>query len=161
MTLPDPHLRPATPADAQAIVELIGPYVATGLILPRTVEEIRERHADFVVAESAGRVTGCVALRDYGAGLQEIRSLAVSTTVAGAGVGSSLVAAAVELAARRGAKRVFALTMRPGLFVRQGFVIVEHARFPQKVWSDCATCRKRDHCDEVALLLELPCPAAG
>jgi len=62
------------------------------------------------------------------------------------------VQAAVQLASERGADTVFALTYHPRLFERLGFAQVAKERFPQKVWLDCSKCRKREHCDEIALL---------
>jgi amino-acid N-acetyltransferase len=155
VTLPSVRIRLAQPEDAVAIVGLLDPYVADGIVLPRTVDEVRSNASDFLVAELDGRVVGAVAVRDYGYYLVEIRSLVVATAVAGQGLGSALVAAAVDLARQRGARRVFALTLRPGLFERQRFVQVDRDLFPQKVWADCAQCPKRCRCDEVVVALDL------
>jgi amino-acid N-acetyltransferase len=70
-------------------------------------------------------------------------------------IGSHLVEAAVGEAVKRGAKSVFALTYHPDLFRRQGFKRVTKDLFPQKVWNDCSRCRKRDHCDEIAVLRQV------
>ncbi|MDX9982426.1 MAG: GNAT family N-acetyltransferase [Lentisphaeria bacterium] len=144
----------AAAEDAEAIVGLLQPYVPLGIVLPRSVEEIRQRHADFLVARDGGRIVGTVALRDFGAGLHEIRSLVVDVAHAGHGLGSRLVEAAVREAVANGAGRVFALTLRPHLFARLGFRQADMDLFPQKVWLDCAKCPKRDCCDEIALILE-------
>lgn len=155
MTLPSALIRPALPEDAEAVVSLLDPYVADGIVLPRTADEVRASVGDFLVAARDGQVVGAVAVRDYGYYLVEIRSLVVSTAVAGQGLGSALVAAAVDLARRRGARRVFALTLRPGLFERQHFLQVDRDLFPEKVWADCSKCPKRCRCDEVAVALDL------
>ncbi|MFA4943831.1 MAG: GNAT family N-acetyltransferase [Lentisphaeria bacterium] len=157
-------LRPARLADAEVLVGLIAPYVESGLVLPRSAAEVREQAGQFLVAENGtGAIVGCVALRDYGAGLVEIRSLAVAPAFGNHGIGSHLVESAVALAKERGAARIFALTMRPHLFCRLGFHEVAKERwlreFPQKVWNDCRFCRKRDRCDETAVLLAVA--AAG
>jgi amino-acid N-acetyltransferase len=94
-------------------------------------------------------------LRDYDGYLVEVRSLVVLPELAGQGLGSRLLAAAVDEARRRGAQRVFALTLRPGLFERQHFLQVDRDLFPQKVWADCIRCPKRNRCDEVAVVLDL------
>lgn len=148
------QIRPASPADAAAIVRLMAPYVAEGLLLPRPAEDIPSR--DFLVARQDGEVRGCVALRDFGDGLHEVRSLAVHPESGGSGIGSLLVNMAVRLAAERGCRRLFTLTRRPRLFQRQGFRRVPMSLFPEKVWSDCSVCPRRDCCDEFALLLDLP-----
>jgi amino-acid N-acetyltransferase len=148
-------IRPAGPGDAEAIVSLLDPYVADGIVLPRTAAEVRAAVGDFLVAAVAERVVGSVALRDYGVLLVEVRSLVVHPDLAGQGLGSRLLAAAVAEARRRGARRVFALTLRPGLFERQHFLQVDRDLFPQKVWADCIRCPKRNRCDEVAVALDL------
>ena len=51
--------------------------------------------------------------------------------------------------------RVFALTYRANFFCRLGFRIVSKELFPQKIWSDCSVCPKKDRCDETAVLMEL------
>jgi len=152
-------IRPAQPADAEAIVGLLDPYVADGIVLPRTPAEVRAQAADFLVAQADGRVVGAVALRDYGNYLHEIRSLVVDPALAGQGLGSQLVSAAVELARQRGARRVFALTLRPRLFERLHFLLVDRDLFPQKVWADCSNCPKRCRCDEVAVAVDLGQPS--
>jgi amino-acid N-acetyltransferase len=147
-------LRQATALDAEAIGACIEPYAAAGLILARPLDELRELAGNFVVAEDGSGIVGCVALRDYGDGLQEVRTLVVRDDRQGKGLGSHLVGEAVDRARARQARRVFTLTRRPRLFLLQGFRIVPKDLFPQKVWSDCAACPIRDCCDEVAMLLE-------
>ena len=153
------RLRPGRPGDAEAITRLLAPHVATGAVLARSPAEIREQIGSFVVAVGPGGTVGAVALRDFGRGLQEIRSLVVTPKHTGRGVGSRLIRAAVRLAGKRGAIRVFTLTMRPRMFVRLGFLPVDRSLFPLKVWSDCSVCPKWDRCDETALLLDLSAPA--
>lgn len=151
-------LRLARPAEADQIAKLLLPYAARDLVLPRSATEIREQARNFVVAARRGKVVGCVSLRDYGNGLWEIRSLAVREGAAGHGLGTRLVQAALRLARRRRAGRVFALTLRPHIFARLGFGIVEKELFPQKVWTDCKRCKKREVCDEIAVLLPVKLP---
>ncbi len=150
--------RMATPGDVGQIVSLIQPYAERGLVLPRRPEEVRQRLGNFIVAERDGVVVGCVALRDYGEGLEEIRTLAVAESVQGRGVGTLLVRATIHLARQRETTRLFALTVRPNLFVHLSFTIVPKSRFPAKVWSDCRLCAKRDRCDETAVVLNLTEP---
>lgn len=166
MTAAMPHsgfasTRMATPGDVGRIVSLIRPYAERGLVLPRQPEDIRARLDNFIVVERDGTVVGCVALRDYGQGLEEIRTLAVDESVQGRGVGTLLVRSAIHLARERGTTRLFALTVRPNLFVHLSFAIVPKSRFPAKVWSDCRLCSKRDRCDETAVVLNLTEPVAA
>ena len=147
---------PALASDAEKIPLLLAPYVERQSVLPRQPDEILQHLGNFLVARrSNGELVGVVALRDFGSGLQEIRSLAVSAAYSGRGLGSKLLLAAIELARKRGAKQVFALTLRPRLFQRLDFDLVEKEQFPQKVWADCSKCPKLDCCDEIAVSLTL------
>ncbi len=159
MHRPDIRLRTATSDHAEAIHRLIHPLARQGLLLPRSIEEVRSAAPPFIIAEADGRIVGCVVLRDYGDGLAELRSLAVQPGWNGQGLGSRLVTQAVETAKRKGFTRLFALTRRPNLFRRLGFRIVPKERFPKKVWTDCSRCPIRDHCDESAVMLPLDRPS--
>lgn len=145
-------IRPATTADAPTLSRLITTPANRGLVLPRDTAEICGVIASFQVAVKGRDVIGCVSVRDFGQGLFEVRSLVVAPDCMGHGLGSRLVAGAWEEAVAQGALSVFTLTYRPHVFERLGFVRVDKARFPQKVWLDCVKCAKRDHCDEIALL---------
>ena len=70
-------LRPATEADAPAMLDLINGFARRNLLLLRTDASLRARLADFTVAEVNGAVAGCAALTPLGPGLAEVRSLAV------------------------------------------------------------------------------------
>lgn len=141
--------------DIDAVVHLLEEPARRGEILPRSRGEVTETIRDFILAEKDGHTVGCVTLRDFGAGLFEVRSLVVAPGYRGQSVGTGLVQEAVAKAKARGADKVFALTYHPRLFERLDFVRVSKERFPQKVWLDCARCSKREHCDEIALLLNV------
>ena len=156
MPQPQIHITAATPGDADAIAELLRPYAERQIVLPRTAEDIRQFIANFLIAkQDDGQLLGSVALRDFGDGLQEIRSLAVRPDACGNGLGSRLVNEAVAFARRRQATTVFALTLRPTLFHRLGFDIVPRDNFPRKVWLDCRKCPKFTACDEIAVAYTL------
>lgn len=147
-------IQPAARDDAEGIAELLLPYSQKHIVLPRTPDDIRQYIENFLIAKSAdGRLLGSVALRDFGNGLQEIRSLAVREDCHGAGLGSKLILAAIELGKKRQATQILALTLRPNLFSRLGFAVVSKEKFPQKVWLDCRLCKKYTACDEVAVVM--------
>lgn len=148
--------RQARAQDDQAIHGLISQAARNGLVLPRELDEIDAALPQFLVVEdqTTDEVVGCVALRDYCEGLVEVRSLVVATERRGHGIGTVLVDRVVQTALERGVKTIFTLTYRPHIFERLGFTRVDKHRFPQKVWADCRRCPKRDHCDEIALILE-------
>ena len=155
-------IRPAKLEDATAIYALLATFSIEGKLLPRPVADIQARIANFLVADLNGSVAACGALRDFGNNLNEIRSLAVRRDLTGQGIGSRLVTALLEKAAERtgGARgQVFALTYRVDFFRRLGFRIVDKYSFPPKIWSDCCVCPKKDHCDETAVVIDIPVPA--
>ena len=82
-------------------------------------------------------------------------SLAVAPDVEGRGHGAKLVEAVAAEATRFGVRNLFALTRIPGWFSRNGFETVDRAVLYHKVWGDCASCPKRDACDEVAVVRPL------
>ncbi|HPN83871.1 MAG TPA: N-acetyltransferase [Victivallales bacterium] len=148
-------IRAAKKKDVAEIEKILLNYAKKNLLLPRSGEEIEKHIASFKVAELAGKLLGCCASRDFGKGLFEIRSLAVLQEHNGKGLGSKLVKACFRTLKKNAAKRIFALTYRPKLFERLGFRVVSKDMFPEKIWSDCAKCRKKNNCDEIAVLIEL------
>ena len=149
------EIRPARPADVDAIAALVNVHARRGNLLPRPASAIYETIDDWLVAVADEAVLGCVSLLHYPSGLVEVRSLAVADGVRGLGIGGRLVAALLEEARRRGIGTLFALTRVVAFFARFGFVAVEKERFPEKVWRDCWQCPVRDACDETAMVLEL------
>ena len=156
------HIRPAAFDDAPAIYALLATFSTEGKLLPRPVADIQARIANFLVAEQDGMIAACGALRDFGNNLNEIRSLAVRRDLAGQGIGSRLVKALLAKAVERtGGEHghVFALTYRVEFFKRLGFRVIDKYTFPPKIWSDCCVCPKKDHCDETAVVIDVPVPA--
>jgi amino-acid N-acetyltransferase len=147
--------RNAKIADAKAIYSLINSYAEEDKMLFRSMADIYENLQSFTVAELNGRVVGCCALQVIWSDLAEIKSLAVDQENTQKGIGSALAAAAAEQAAKLGAERVFALTLYPDFFVKQGFEVIQKDKLPMKVWSDCAKCPKQQNCDEIAVIKEI------
>ena len=151
-------VRPAEEEDVENIFLLLDEYAREKLLLARSWEDILFHRKNFRVGvhKESGEFLCCLALRDYGENLYEIRSLAVKKSCVNGGIGSMLVEGAVEDLQKKGEKcRVFALTYRAPFFCRLGFKIVGKELFPQKIWSDCAKCPKQKNCDETAVLREL------
>lgn len=148
--------REAECADVSAILQ---GYARERILLWRTPHDIRLNRERFRVAVRGETIVGCVALRDYGDGLAEVRSLAVVRAHHGKGIGAQLVADCVEIARGVGAHTLFALTKQVQFFERCGFRHVSKTEFPQKVWADCKYCYKRDLCDETAMKFPLAPPS--
>ena len=149
--------RRARPQDVAGIHRLVAHYVAEGLLLPRSEEEIRAHVARFLVLIEQEKLLGCVALEPYGAELAEIRSLAVDPEIRGRGLGTRLLRAALAAARRRKIARVFAVTHTPEFFGRQGFATSTRWAIPEKLARDCCTCPKAPTCELVAVIATV-CP---
>ncbi|MBQ2336353.1 MAG: GNAT family N-acetyltransferase [Victivallales bacterium] len=154
-----PLISAATEADIDGIESLLAPNVKKQLVLARSKEDILLHLGNFLLArDDGGRLVGCVALRGFGEGLYEIRSLSVDAAFMGRGIGTRLVEACLEKAAKMDGSLVFTLTLRPNLFLRLGFTEVpiktfhRDDKFREKIWADCRQCPKFDACNEIALV---------
>ena len=154
-----PLISAATEADIDGIESLLAPNVKKQLVLARSKEDILLHLGNFLLArDDGGRLVGCVALRGFGEGLYEIRSLSVDAAFMGRGFGTRLVEACLEKAAKMDGSLVFTLTLRPNLFLRLGFTEVpiktfhRDDKFREKIWADCRQCPKFDACNEIALV---------
>ncbi len=145
-------VRSAKISDAKAICSLINYYAERDKMLFRSLADIYENLQTFTVAELNGKVLGCCALEIIWSDLAEIKSLAVDQANTDKGIGTMLVSAAVEQARQLGVPRVFALTLKPAFFEKQGFETIDKEKLPMKVWSDCARCPKQQNCDEIAVI---------
>lgn len=157
--------RPARLADVPAIGGVIAGFAERKMMLSRSPSELYEDVRDFLVAEAEpGGVCGCVALHIDTEKIAEIKALAVASSVQGKGIGRGLVETALAEARQLGLERVFCLTYQVDFFARLGFVKVDRARLPDKVWGECVRCHRFLDCDEVAmwrLLDPAPAPAVA
>lgn len=148
-------LRKAQLDDVPALFGMINHYAAEGVMLGRTLAELYENVREFTVAEEAGRVVGCGALKFYTAELAEIRSLCVAPGLESRGLGRALVERLLAEAGRYGLKTLFALTLAPSFFRKLGFREGPRENLPLKIWRDCVRCEKLFHCDEKTVVLDL------
>ena len=136
----------AEPEDAAAIHALLEPYADEGVVLRRSVEDILLYIKNFRVAYRGDLLCGCVAVRDFGNRLMEVRSLVINRQLQGQGIGRILVEFIIEQLYALypdGKWSLFTLTGQPGFFKRLGFQVVSKEMFPQKIWSDCSKCKKQ------------------
>ena len=154
------RVRKARLSDAPVIQALIEPFAERDEMLFRSLGEICEGIRDYLVAEADGEVLGCCALHVDTPELAEVKGLAVSEQAQGMGLGSAMVRACIEEAHELGLKQVYALTYRPGFFLRLGFSRTEKPTLPHKVWNECVRCRKFPICGEEAMVLDLVPQAA-
>ncbi|MCP3968639.1 MAG: GNAT family N-acetyltransferase [Lentisphaerae bacterium] len=148
-------VREATPDDVQGIYDLLVIYSRKQVVLERPPEDILANIDNFVIASIDGNIRGCCAVRDFGNNLLEVRSLVVSPELHSKGVGRAMVEAIMAgLKLKRKQFCLFALTYRTDFFLKLGFHQVLKKMFPQKIWSDCSKCPKKDCCDEDAVMIE-------
>lgn len=149
-------IRPAQDGDVSAICQLLEHYAKQAILLPRNEADIRHYLANFSVAVDAeGKLAGCMAIRDFGNDLLEIRSLAVDPQRKNTGIGRALVENGIaRQQEKRENFRIFALTLSPEFFEHLQFRTVDKQLFPEKIWSDCQYCSKQNCCDEAAVIRE-------
>jgi len=102
-------IRPATPADLDAIMALENasfPTDAWSTAMMR--EELRSPHGHYIVLESAGRVVGYAGLRaPRGAMDADIQTIAIAAASRGRGQGRAMLTALIAEAATRGVRDLF------------------------------------------------------
>lgn len=148
-------IRKARIADASAIHQLLLEHASQGLMLSRSLAEIYQAIRSFYVIEQDGEVVGTVSLQVWWLDLAEVRSLVVSSALAGKGCGRRLVQCCIDEARDLGIRQVFALTYQEAFFSRLGFSVIEKSELPQKIWGDCMQCPKFPNCDEIAMAVDL------
>jgi amino-acid N-acetyltransferase len=88
-------------------------------------------------------------------GRGRILVISCAPNLEGKGIGRALVEAIIAtLKIERGNFCLFALTYQEKFFQKLGFHLVVKEMFPQKIWSDCAACPKKDNCDELAVVFQ-------
>jgi N-acetylglutamate synthase-like GNAT family acetyltransferase len=155
---PEVRIRPADDDDFELIEAGIGKWSDRQVLLPLSNGALRVLLPDFRILSPAfgpPEVLAFGALRRYSRRLAEIRSLVVADVWQHRGLGRRLVAGLLDEGRREGLERVFVLTRTPGIFEKLDFDLVPRQSLPQKVFVDCSTCRRRDSCDELALVKDL------
>jgi len=147
-------IRKAVLDDVNHIHALLQFYSKQGELLARPLSQLYDHIRDFWVFEDPDtrKLTGCCALQFCWEDLAEIRSLAVDPAYGGQGIGSALTERCIQEAFYFKIKKLFTLTYRPEFFTRFGFLEIDKAGLPLKVWSDCIGCVSFPDCDETAML---------
>ncbi len=151
----DLTIRKARLADVPEMVPILEEYVRQAEILPRTEADIYQSIRDWVVAEVEGQVAAMGSLVVLWHDLAEIRSLVTAPVYQGRGLGRQIVTHLLAEAQALALPRVFALTRKPGFFLKLGFQLTRMEDLPRKVQKDCVFCPKFTACDEVAVIMPL------
>ncbi|SDZ06376.1 N-acetyltransferase [Bacillus sp. 166amftsu] len=142
----------AITSDVKDIYNLIEVYSKEGVVLPRSLLSLYQHLQSLYVVKEEGKILGVAGLHVLGEDLAEIRSLVVSDTYVGKGLGRMLVNHVVSEASKIKVRRVISLTYETTFFQKCGFDFVDKKLLPEKVWVDCRHCPKFDCCDEVAMI---------
>ncbi len=147
------NVRKARLIDVPLMMPLLNEYAKQAEILPRMEADVYQSIRDWVVAEADGKIVGMGSLLIMWGDLAEIRSLVIDPAYHGQGVGRAIVSQLLGEARSLELPRVFALTRKPGFFLKIGFQLTRIEHLPRKVQKDCVFCPKFHACDEVAVIM--------
>lgn len=151
-----PLLRTAARSDARRIHELIQRNQQAGHLLPRELSELTSRIDRFAVAvDGRGAIIACGELAPLSSSLAEIRSLVVSETRRGEGLGRRIVDELRARAQGAGYSDLCVFAHQPGYFAHMGFSIVPHTWLPEKIMADCRSCPLFRKCEQFAMVMDL------
>ncbi len=151
-------IRNATIEDIKNIHAMLKYYGDKGELLARPLSQLYDHVRDFSVfteVQNTKKIIGCCALQFCWEDLAEIRSLAVREDVTGKTIGKQLVEKIFEEAKKYKIKSLFTLTYKPAFFEKFGFIKIDKADLPIKIWADCINCVKFPDCDETAMIKTL------
>ncbi len=132
---------------------LIKPEVDSGIILPRSNDELATNIRSYTLAFDDDKLVGFCALHVHSPLLAEIRSLIVSERYRSQNIGSEIVKRCLEEAKSLGLKQVLSLTYRQSFFEKLGFTEIPKESLPDhKIWADCIKCKHFPVCNEISLI---------
>ncbi|MBQ9292449.1 MAG: N-acetyltransferase [Campylobacter sp.] len=150
------ELKKARLCDIESMQNLVKDEVESGVLLPRSDEEIATNIRSYTLAFRDGELAGFASLKIFNANLAEVRSLVVSPNFRKQGIGAKIVEELIKEAEFYGLKQVFALTYQKGFFEKLGFKEISKEELPaQKIWADCIKCKKFPVCNEIAVIYML------
>jgi len=144
-----------TPENYQKVFELIKTFSDQYLLLPKSLEEIKQISEDFRIVVEDDKVVACAVLDVFTETLAEVRTLAVAPESQGRGFGKVLVEDCENRAREIGIKRIFALTYKDNFFHKLGYRTVDKNSLPEKVLKTCVNCSLYNNCQEIAVLKDL------
>ena len=112
----------AVTSDVKEIYSLIEVYAKEGVVLPRSLLSL-SIFTMFICYERRGKIVGVAGLHVLGEDLAEVRSLVVSHTYAGKGIGRMLVNHVINEAAKIKVSRVISLTYETEFFKSVGLIL--------------------------------------
>jgi amino-acid N-acetyltransferase len=146
-------IRRARTGDVRAIRRLIDLYATERRLLSKATVALYEDVQDFWVAARVDddEVVGCGALHVMWEDLAEVRTVAVDPAYRGQKIGHRIVAELLRSARALGVRKVFCLTFETAFFAGFGFVEIDGAPVPPKVFEELL----RSYDEGVAEFLDL------
>ena len=148
-------VRRARLADVPQMMPILDEYARQAEILPRSEADVYHTIRAWAIAEADGRIVAMGSLIILWHDLAEIRSLVIDPAFQGQGLGRQIVSQLLTEAQALDLPRVFALTRKPGFFLKLGFKLTRIEDLPRKVQKDCVFCPKFHACDEVAVVMPI------
>lgn len=150
------EFRKPTLTDIDAMQALVAPEIESGVILPRSNDEIATNIRSYTLAMDGEKLVGFLALHIHSPKLAEVRSMIIDSSYRGQNIGSELIFKACEEGKKLGLKEVLALTYQKRFFERLGFIEIPKESIPEhKIWADCIKCKLFPVCNEVSLIKTL------
>lgn len=132
---------------------LVSDEVKKGTILFRSSDEIATNIRSYILAKKGETIVGFGAIHFHASDLAEVRSLIVSDTCRGEGIGKGMVKTLLKEGSDFDVKKIFTLTYQKSFFESLGFNEIPKETLPaHKIWADCIKCKHFPICDEVALI---------
>jgi len=129
------EVRPARTADIRGIHNLIANFASDGRMLQKETVTLYESVQEFMVAIEDGQVVGCGALHVLWEDLAEVRSVAITETLRGKGIGNQILERIIERARELGLSRIFCLTFETKFFGRHGFEEIQGTPVEPEVYA--------------------------
>ncbi len=129
------EVRPARTSDIKAIHKLIVDFASGGRMLQKETVTLYESVQEFVVAVEDGQVVGCGALHVLWEDLAEVRSVAITETLRGNGIGNQILERIIDRARELGLSRIFCLTFETKFFGRHGFEEIQGTPVEPEVYA--------------------------
>jgi amino-acid N-acetyltransferase len=130
------EIRSAKTSDIKGIRALIDTYAIGGRLLTKETVTLYESVQEFTVAIENNEVVGCGALHVLWEDLAEVRTVAVTESLRGKGVGHQIMQAIEERARAIGVKRIFCLTFETKFFGRHGFEEIQGTPVDADVYAE-------------------------
>ena len=126
-------IREMTREDIPAVLNVMQPFIESGVLLPRTKESLSVQFNDFIVYELDGAIRACASLIPYSDGQTEIAGVAVEKNCSHIGIGPRMIEFLVKQAKNKNSKGIFLLTTQTAdWFEKLGFKLSDISTLPKE-----------------------------